>query len=336
MSLSAVDVFSTAPQSADIEPGAYADRCAEVARWSEEAGCTGILIYTDNRLIDPWLVAQIVIQNTERLCPLVATQPVYMHPYSAAKMIASLGYLYHRRIFLNMVAGGFRNDLLALGDPTPHDERYDRLREYTTIVQELLASEGPVSFSGRHYRVRNLRLQPPLPRELLPGLLMSGSSEAGQATARALGAVAVEYPKPPGEYEGLGNRERAGIRIGLVVDDAEEDAWKAAWERFPPDRKGQIAHKLAMKVSDSHWHRQLSDLGRAASEGRSPYWLWPFENYKTFCPYLVGSYERVAEEVARYIRSGFTTFILDIPAQRRDLQAAGRVFRLALDKAARD
>ena len=36
----------------------------------------------------------------------------------------------------------------------------------------------------------------------------------------------------------------------------------------------------------------------ADGERRSPYWLGPFHNYKTFCPYLVGSYERVADELA--------------------------------------
>ncbi len=48
-------VFSTAPQSTDLEAPAYLPRLAQVARWSEDAGCTGILIYTDNSLIDPWL-----------------------------------------------------------------------------------------------------------------------------------------------------------------------------------------------------------------------------------------------------------------------------------------
>jgi alkanesulfonate monooxygenase len=37
---------------------------------------------------------------------------------------------------------------------------------------------------------------------------------------------------------------------------------------------------------------------------RMPYWLRSFENYKTFCPYLVGSYSTVAEELARYIALG--------------------------------
>jgi len=46
------------------------------------------LIYTDNGLVDPWLIAQAMITHTERLCPLVAVQPVYMHPYAVAKMVA--------------------------------------------------------------------------------------------------------------------------------------------------------------------------------------------------------------------------------------------------------
>jgi alkanesulfonate monooxygenase len=85
-------------------------------------------------------------------------------------------------------------------------------------------------------------------------------------------------------------------------------------------------HRLAMATSDSLWHRQLSRLGRSASEGRSPYWLHPFENYKTFCPYLVGGYDEVAETIARYLALGFETFILDIPREADDLMHTQVVF----------
>src|SRR5438034_1119223 len=71
-----VRVFSTAPQSSDFDAPAYLRRLAQVARWSEDAGCTGILIYTDNSLIDPWLAAQVVIESTKSLCPLIAVQPI--------------------------------------------------------------------------------------------------------------------------------------------------------------------------------------------------------------------------------------------------------------------
>jgi alkanesulfonate monooxygenase len=47
------------------------------------------------------------------------------------------------------------------------------------------------------------------------------------------------------------------------------------------------------------------------------------------CPYLVGSYGRVAQEIARYLDRGYRTFILDIPVDRRDLSDIGRVFDVA-------
>src|SRR5213596_1133469 len=118
-----LNVFATCPPSFTASPQTYLREVLEVARWSEAAGCEGILIYTDNGLVDPWLIAQAMITHTERLCPLVAVQPVYMHPYAVAKTVASLGFLHGRRIYLNMVAGGFKNDLESLYDPTPHDAR---------------------------------------------------------------------------------------------------------------------------------------------------------------------------------------------------------------------
>src|SRR5215469_12994070 len=210
---STLEIFSTTPQSKDFPRDTYIQQVIDVATWSEQAGCTATLVYTDNSIVDPWLVAHIILQNTKKLCPLVAIQPVYMHPYAVAKMVASFGHLYKRRLFLNMVAGGFKNDLIALNDTTPHDERYTRLIEYTTIIKMLLQSPAPVTFQGKFYKVENLKMTPPLAPELFPGILMSGSSDAGLAAARAVGAIAVQYPKPAKEFESsvVTDGEKSGV-----------------------------------------------------------------------------------------------------------------------------
>ena len=323
-----VAVFSTCPQSREgLGPG-YVQRVVDVARWSEAAGCEGMLIYTDNGIVDPWLVAQLVVQSTDRLAPLVAVQAAYMHPFTAANIVATLGHLYGRRLYLNLVAGGFRNDLLALNDPTPHDERYARTCEYAQLITRLLAGET-VTFTGRYYSVTNLRLAAGLPEHLRPGLMMSGSSPAGLQAAREIDALAVKYPKRPAD-ESPQHGEDSGIRVGIVARATAQEAWQVAHARFPEDRKGQLAHKLAMKVSDSHWHRQLTELSATdGDEDEDPYWLWPFENYATFCPYLVGSYDRVAEELTRYMTLGFSSFILDIPPAEDELRHIGVVFERA-------
>ena len=328
-------LFTTCPPSYSATPHGYREHVIEVARWSEAAGCTGALIYTDNGTVDPWLVAQTVLMHTERLAPLVAVQPVYLHPYSVAKLVATLGFLHGRRVFLNMVAGGFKNDLAALGDTTPHDERYARLIEYTQLIMRLLTAPGggPVTFAGKYYDVTNVKLAPPLAAELIPGVFVSGSSAAGLDAARDLGALAVQYPKPVAEYEAapLANVANLGIRVGIIARTESAEAWQVANARFPTDRKGEVTHQLAMKVSDSSWHQQLSELGKELGSGErdgdDPYWMVPFETYKTFCPYLVGSYDRVAEEIARYVGVGYRTVILDIPPSLDELLHIGTAFQ---------
>jgi alkanesulfonate monooxygenase len=329
-----VELFSTCPQSFGFDKDSYARQVRKVARWSERCGCRGILVYTDNSLLDPWVVSQIIVESTKRLSPLVAIQPVYMHPYSVAKMVASFGFLYHRRLCLNMVAGGFRNDLAALNDTTPHDKRYTRLTEYTTIINKLLSGSASVTFHGEFYKIDQLKMIPPLPPELLPEIFVSGSSEAGLEAAKQLGATAVKYPKPASECEAepAVDSFKSGIRVGIIARETEDEAWEIAEERFPEDRKGELTHQLAMKVSDSIWHKQLSDTANKTRAMRSTYWLRPFEQYKTFCPYLVGSYEPVAEELSRYISLGYKTFILDIPPNEEELQHACAAFDRALEK----
>ena len=182
-----IHLFSTCPQSKDVARGDYLALVRRVAQWSEAAGCTGMLIYTDNSIVDPWLVAQLTLQATEQLCPLVAVQPVYMVPYTAAKMVASLGSLHNRRIWLNMLAGGFRNDLIALGDETPHDDRYARTVEYALLMRHCWRTTSPSRFEGRFYRVHGVRLAPRCRSTMQPGWLISGSSPAGRAAAVAMG-----------------------------------------------------------------------------------------------------------------------------------------------------
>jgi alkanesulfonate monooxygenase len=324
-----VEVFSTCPPSSTGDLDTYLDRVAEIAAWSEQAGCKGILVYSDNSQMDAWSVSQVILQHTTSLCPLVAVQPIYLHPYTVAKTLTSIGALWRRRMYLNMVAGGFKNDLVALHDTTPHDSRYDRLAEYTLIIRQLLESHSSVTFRGEFYQVENLRMTPPLPAELFPGIFISGSSDAGLAAARRIGATAIKYPKPANEEApGAATDLSTGIRVGIIARPRGADAWQVARDRFPEDRKGQITRQLATKVSDSVWHKQLAE--RDEQEPHSPYWLVPFNNYHTMCPYLVGSYEEIAAELSRHFANGSRSVILDVPPSREELQHTFAAFTLAL------
>ena len=179
--------------------------------------------------------------------------------------------------------------------------------------------------------MHQLKLAPPLPQDLFPGVLMSGSSEAGLAAGKAINATSVTYPMPGGSHEGAIpiSAAASGIRVGIIARKDESIAWEIAYARFPEERRGQLAHQLAMKTSDSVWHEQLSAKGEGIGSMEKPYWLAPFQNYKTFCPYLVGSYEQVAQELAKYIDLGNKTIILDIPPDEEELHHTDIVFEMA-------
>jgi alkanesulfonate monooxygenase len=324
-------VFATSPQSLGSHPDTYLQNVIDVAQWSESAGCTGTLVYADNSIVDPWLVAQAILANTRTLVPLVAVQPLYLHPYAAAKMVTSLAYLYGRRVILNMVAGGFKNDLVSLGDQTPHDRRYDRLVEYVKVIQLLVGSTLPVTYEGEFYRLTNAVLKPELPAGLKPEFFISGSSGAGLAAAEATGAVPIKYPEPPDKTQAAAAsaaNSHSGLRVGIIARGMAEEAWEIAYERFPFDRKGQIAHEMAMRVSDSSWHKRLSALSKEACPAGT-YWLGPFEVSKSNCPYLVGTYSDVAQDLCQYMQLGYRTFILDIPPSAEELGHIRTVFEQA-------
>jgi alkanesulfonate monooxygenase len=318
-------IFATIPPPAG--GGSYRDQVHRAARLSEAAGFHGALVYSDNRTVDPWAVAQELLSATARLSPLVALQPLYMHPYAVAKRIASLGLLFDRRVCLNLVAGGNQTDLAALDDRTEHDARYRRLTEYTRLVARLLAGTGPVTVDGEHYRTQALDCYPALPGRLLPELYISGSSEAGRQAAEQLGAVPVRYPMPPadGADPDLGP-PGGGVRIGVIARDTDAEAWRVATARFPDSRAGQMLQRLARRTSDSEWVARLSAADEFPGGPDSPYWMGPFRNYATFCPYLVGSHEKVTAEVARYVDAGCRTFILDTARDEGDYAAIGALF----------
>lgn len=118
-----LEVFGSMPMRDAFAWKDYMTAVDGVVAQTEAVGGRGILIYTDNSQLDPWILSQYVLAHSRILSPLVALQPACMHPHTAAKIIASLSFLHQRPIYLNLVAGGFKKELEALGDTTPHDER---------------------------------------------------------------------------------------------------------------------------------------------------------------------------------------------------------------------
>ncbi len=302
---------------------------ANVARWTEAAGLRGLLVFTDNSEIDPWAAAQFLVERTRQLVPLVAAQPMYMHPYNAARMVSSIAHLYGRRVDLNLVTGGSRPDFQAVGCELGHDERYHRLVEFARVVGGLLEGPGPVTHHGVYYRLDGAQLRPAMVPELLPRYYLAGSSPASAAAAGALGVARLSYPRRPDEYPAGSPLSGSGIRLGIIARDTGDEAWRVAWSRYPRDRLGEVSGRLAARGAEPQWWHALMSAAREQHGAVETYWLYPFQSAKAYCPFLVGSHAEVGAILSRYLALGVTTVILAAPRVAADLYHA----RLALDQA---
>lgn len=332
----AFDVFTSCAASSQRDPRQYHRDVVDLAGWTESHQLLGLLIYADNQQADPWWVGQIIIDHSDRLIPLIAVQPVYQHPFMVANRVAWLAATRARRVHLNMVTGGFPGHLGALCDPLAddHDARYARLVEHATVIHALLTSAMPVDFAGRYVALNGATLGVEMPPGLLPSYYVAGSSEASAAAAEVIGAVRLIHPGPPGQHIGEEARHSAGagVSFGIITRESSEAAWREAHARFPANPMGERIQDMAARRSTSVWYRSLSRRARTSDTDRSPYWLVPLRTYRTFCPYLVGSYEEIAAYLARYHEDGIRTLILDTPDSEEDLDHIG----VALDLVARD
>jgi alkanesulfonate monooxygenase len=317
--------FTISPRTLDER--LYWENIRTVAQLSQRYSCTGILIFTGNdTFVEPWLVAHSVILESEHLSPLVAVNPMYLHPFTAAKMVSSFAYLYKRKIYLNMVTGTALSHSQALNDQLSHDERYERLAEYIQIIQGLTSGTRAVNFDGRFYKVASLTLQPKVPENLTPEFLIAGQSEAAQRVVETTGSIGMQMLQPKLELE-LGKAR--GIHLGIITRRDRSAAWDAAQALFPEDRRGQKALDISMSNTDSVWKRRMRLAAEEPDVSASGYWLAPFRNFRADCPYFVGSHQEVADLLVRLIRKGIEVFILDIPAQEIEFQNINTAFEIA-------
>ncbi len=330
LAASGVTIYSTCRSSIGCEQQSHLRKLLEIAGWADDAGYRGALVYSNCTSIDAWMAAQAAIANTATFVPLVAVQPLDMTPFALARAVSSLANLYGRRVDLNFVSGGFSRDLAVQGDVLAHDARYDRLTEYVKIVRMLLG--GVATYSGQYYNVRRARLTAPVPADLLPTAYVSGSSAASLRAGESLGLGQLSFPLLPADFASPDVRKNklgSGISIGIIARDDSSEAWRIARKRFPADLEGAERMKLLLSASLSSWQSQLASVPIADETEGEPYWLVPFRYHHTFCPYLVGSHDEVAQAVTTYLYGGIRTFVLDVPQEPDDLHHA----RIAIERA---
>ena len=150
---------------------------AELARRAEGLGYSALLMpdhFGEQLAPVPALAAAAAATERLRLGTLVFGND-YRHPVVLAKEAATLDLLSDGRLEIGLGAGWMRSDYDQAGmayDPPP--TRVSRLEEAIEVLTGLLGTDGPFSFSGRHYTVRDHVLYPPPVQRPRPPLIVGG------------------------------------------------------------------------------------------------------------------------------------------------------------------
>jgi F420-dependent oxidoreductase-like protein len=142
--------------------------------------------------LDAWgtLCGLAAATETLRLGTLVSPA-TFRHPSNLARLVATADQISGGRVELGLGAGWHEREHEASGFPFPPvGERIGILGEQLEIVLGNWA-EGPFSFEGRHYRLRELEARPKPLQRPHPPLLMGGN--AGPRTAALAARFADEY-----------------------------------------------------------------------------------------------------------------------------------------------
>lgn len=115
-----------------------------------------------------WITLAALGQRTERIrFGTGVTCPTYRyHPAIVAQAFASLGVLYHRRVFLGVGSGEALNEKPVSGEWGAYEERAARWVEAVELIRQLWTGEW-VTYEGQYYRVENACLYD-IPAETIP------------------------------------------------------------------------------------------------------------------------------------------------------------------------
>jgi alkanesulfonate monooxygenase SsuD/methylene tetrahydromethanopterin reductase-like flavin-dependent oxidoreductase (luciferase family) len=144
------------------DPGRVVERAVR----AEELGLDLVGIQDhpyQRRFLDAFSLLTFIAARTStiRLTPDVANLPL-RPPATLAKVAATIDVLSNGRFELGLGAGAFWDAIEAMGGPrlSPKDS-VDALEEAIEVLRLAWGGEHPVSFEGRHYRIKGLKPGPP-------------------------------------------------------------------------------------------------------------------------------------------------------------------------------
>ncbi len=131
--------------------------------------------------LDAWSTAAALAAVTESLELMVAVRPTFHQPAIFAKQAANVDRIASGRLSLNVVSSWWSDEARRYGVHfEQHDDRYGRTAEWLNIVNGAW-SQPSFSYTGKHYKVEDVILEPKPVRRPRPVIYAGGESPAAKA-----------------------------------------------------------------------------------------------------------------------------------------------------------
>ncbi len=319
----------------------YIDYLAEIARAAEISGFQGGLLPSFPMTDEPWALSSFLARETRTFRFMIAFQPGFLNPVTAARMTASLQRATGGRTLYNIITGGGGPAQLWWGDSVGHDDRYARTAEFLYVLRGVWNGRGSFSHRGKFFSVENAGLPEILANESFPEIYFSGSSDAALICAAKHADYYLSWLEPSAQLADkfarvkertaqLGRRIKCAVRVDIVARATEEEAWREVSRGFENADPALVADFKGGPGSTG------DSVGVARQGGLRPKTLNSYRDliiepnvWSGFTLLrggqtngIVGSYEQVAEKLDQLVQLGADAFIL---ASTPHLEEAYRV-----------
>jgi alkanesulfonate monooxygenase len=288
------------------------------ARVLDDVGFDWTLCAYGSPALDALQVAQFVLNNTERIRPVVAHRPGFQYPTQVAKAMAALDRIGDGRLAIHIISGGADEEQRREGDYLTKDERYARSDEFVQILRKVWYEEGPISFDGAHYRFEDFVTDISPVQENIP-ISIGGSSEQAYEVGGRLGDIFGLWGEPLAEtreqiaavnaHADANGRARPRIWVSFrpIVAPTEELAWEKAHRVLAEVTKGAAAAGDPLRGAPANVGSQrLLALAQRGDLHDRCLWM-PLTDVlggRGSTTALVGSYETVARALVDYTEIG--------------------------------
>ena len=246
--------------------------------------------------------------STKRIALFATCHVPIVHPVFAAKALVTIDHASHGRAGVNIVCGWNQDDFDMFGfTQLQHDDRYDQGQEWYDILTRIVGAGADEEFdySGRYFKVRNVIGRPPSVQQPRPCVLSAAYSPAGRAYAARTsdflltslvddeqGAGVIKDMQARVQEAGTEDVFRGVISVSYMVC-RETDREAEEYHRY-------YAEQMADNEAVDRYVRDKTANSMVAMREIRMRWAGGNGGYP-----LVGSPERIVDEMVRMSRLGF-------------------------------